>query len=42
MADKKIRRGADEKKGGYPAGNKPVRLIKPPPPSMSRPKSSDR
>jgi hypothetical protein len=29
-----------EKKGGYPAGTKPVSQIKPPPPAVSKPKSA--
>lgn len=32
----RITRG--ETKGGYPAGDKPVSQIKPPPPAVSRPK----
>jgi len=30
-----------ERKGGYPAGNKPVSEIKPPPRSVSKPKPKD-
>jgi hypothetical protein len=31
-----------EKKGGYPAGSKPVSQIKPPPQSISKPKPESR
>lgn len=31
-----------EKKGGYPAGNKPIADIKPPPPSVSQPRPTTR
>lgn len=31
-----------EKKGGYPAGSKPVSQIRPPPPAASKPKAASR
>jgi len=39
MSDNRSTRPKIEKKGGYPAGTKPVSQIKPPPPSISKPKS---
>ena len=38
-ADRMRRPEKTEKRGGYPSGNKPVAEIKPPPPSISKPKT---
>ncbi len=40
MPENKIHPAAHngEKKGGYPAGSKPIDQFKPPPPAMSKPK----
>ena len=42
MADTKIHPASNsgERKGGYPAGDKPVSQMKPPPPAVSRPKQT--
>lgn len=40
MSENKIHPASNggEKKGGYPAGSKPVGQLRPPPPAMSKPK----
>ena len=40
MSDNRAHPTKIEKKGGYPAGSKPVGQIKPPPTSISKPKAS--
>jgi hypothetical protein len=40
MSDDRNQPQKIEKRGGYPAGSKPVSQIKPPPASVTKPKAS--